>query len=475
MAAYETTVQLTQFAGVYQDGEGMNLNLKYATDAINCDTTGGCLRPMRKGTKIQGDLPSPIGTLMHLYQRFWPIESERDILVAACGTKLYYRYMTATTWTQVSGVTITNDDFDYITYESTRLGNNTPTDILLMSNADDGMLCFWGDDFSVTTVSTPHKFGIIARHMERIWGSGVKDEPDLLVYSAPYDPFDWEQDDENPEDGAGEIRQPSWDGDSFVALRNYGSYLLAFKKERVWRVLGTNPGEYILREQLGGGAVVENTVVVDGGTAFMLGFNGIMAYDGTEVYTFADRNIKRILDRINPATRDKATAIIKDNVYLLALPLDNATDNNAILEYNIREKTYNLRYGVSVRTFLRIQDKVYYTSAASPYSVILLDGGSALPVRWVSGFQDLQAKNITKSGFIVYLSVEAPEPMALDVTIETEKKKKVKTYYVRPGGKVKRLMFGLMGKRFRIILESNTDIQWYIAGGVQISCELDED
>ena len=107
------------------------------------------------------------------------------------------------------------------------------------------MICIRGDDLTAYTVETPRKFGVIARHAERIWGGAIAEEPDMLVYSAPYDPFNWEQNDAIPEDGAGDVLQPSWDGDSFTALTSFGSQLVAFKHNKVWRVLVTDPGQYV--------------------------------------------------------------------------------------------------------------------------------------------------------------------------------------------------------------------------------------
>lgn len=153
-------------------------------------------------------------------------------------------------------------------------------DVLLLSNAQDGMVCVRGDDMSVTRVETPRKFGVIARYAERIWGGAIEDDPDMLVYSAPFDPFDWSANVEIPEDGAGDILQPSWDGDSFTALMPFGSQLIALKRERVWRILGTDPGEYAFKEQYGGGAAFAGTVAVEGERMLMLGREGLLQYDG---------------------------------------------------------------------------------------------------------------------------------------------------------------------------------------------------
>ena len=68
---YETTVQIDSFAGFNQSVGDRGMNLKYAVDGENFNTTGGLLRSMDEGREhIPAALPAPIGTLMLLYRRF---------------------------------------------------------------------------------------------------------------------------------------------------------------------------------------------------------------------------------------------------------------------------------------------------------------------------------------------------------------------------------------------------------------------
>ncbi len=112
-----------------------------------------------------------------------------------------------------------------MTYEVNTDADGEPTeapiDVLLLTNAEDGMLCVYGNSLEVKAVpimpgGTELRFNVMARHAERIWVTGNPDDPDKLMYSAPYDPFNWIQNDEEPADGAGDVLHPSWDGDSFV-------------------------------------------------------------------------------------------------------------------------------------------------------------------------------------------------------------------------------------------------------------------
>ena len=274
--SYETTVQIDSFSGFNQSAGDRGVAMRFAVDGENFSTTGGMLRSMDDGQEhVPAALPAPIGTLMMLYRRFRRNDvwfTDPELLIAAAGSKVYARGLRSKgqlfeEWYEIYDG-ITNDKFDYVTYETStywtkegkRVAPGTegasevtaadPIDVLIMTNADDGMFIVYGDSLDVvpytvkpSSTTVEKKFGVLTRHAERIWGAAIPDQPDMLMYSTPFEPLNWEQNNEYPEDGAGDIQQPSWDGDSFVALRTYGSYLLAIKKNRVWRVSGTNPGE----------------------------------------------------------------------------------------------------------------------------------------------------------------------------------------------------------------------------------------
>lgn len=510
---YETTIQVDSFAGFNQSAGKNSMPMKYAVDGENFSTTGGLLQSMDGGQEhVPPALSAPIGTLMLLYRRFRMndvFHNEPELLIAASGDKLYARPLNSKgtpleEWYEIySG--IQNDKFDYVTYEANsywtlngeRVAPKTegavevlaenPIDILIMSNADDGMLIVYGDSLDVTpykiqpsTTEVEKKFGVLTRHAERIWGAAIPDQPDMLMYSTPYEPLNWEQNNDFPEDGAGDIQQPSWDGDSFVALRVYGSYLLAIKKNRVWRIAGTNPGEYYMKEQFGGGTIVENTVVVYNDYMFLLSYDGLMMYDGTAVQPFRQQYIKDIMARLNWAKVGGATAAMRGTIYCLALPMDGSDINNAILEYDTQERTFNLRYGVYVSSFLPYENMLYYTDSRDNLvpggvagRVMKLDGnGTALPMRYITAYQDLGYKSVTKSGFEIYLVADA----AINVTagIRTEKKIKKKSVTLVPN-KAKRLRLNAVGRSFRFELEIPGGTAWKMGTGFQINMELDED
>lgn len=495
--AYDATSFYPEFRGLQQYTDAPNSDPRYAVDACNMDTTGGGLRPLGAPQLLPGgQLVAPIETLALLHRRWYTDPADRDLLVAATQGKLYARTLTEDAWTELdppAGVgPWQGTEWSWCCYEINEPGAAAPIDVLLMSNALDGMIMIRGDTLAVSLVPAPKKFGVIERFAERIWGGDIIDDPDMLVYSAPYDPTDWEARIEIPEDGAGDILQPSWDGDRFTALKSFGSQLIAFKRTRVWRILGTDPGEYTFKEQYGGGAPYASTVAVDGERIYMLTDRGVAVYDGASVNPFGQEYAQQIFQRMNKAAMDKACACAWQGRYYCAIPLDDSTECNAVIVYNALENTWLLHTAVAVSSFLPTDDRLYFTSPTSPSSVYLWNtdswasGCSVGPSRWVTPWNDLSYKSIVKGGYEVYLLPEVQdEPVNLRISVQTEKKIKTKTYTVQPlteeqkllgkSHKQKRLHFGGSGRRFRLIIECDSTAPWRLVGGLMVVSETDPD
>ena len=491
IGAYSGTLMIPEFKGLNQYGDGIGTDPRYAVEAVNALTTEGILRPMAKCEMLPATLPKPIQTLALLHRRWYTLDEAKDLLIAACDGQLYYSNTNAAEWRRLplpSGwhqEYYDEDNWSCVAYEINPEGSDAPVDVLLMSNAKDGMILVRGDNLTTEKVPTPKKFGVIARHAERIWGTAIENEPDMLVYSAPYDPFDWKQNDEIPEDGAGDIMQPSWDGDSFTALTSFGSQLIALKRTRVWRVIGTNPGEYIFKEQYGGGTALAKTLAVEGTRMLMLGRDGLVQYNGESVAPYYQDYARLVFERMNRNAMDQAVGCLYRNVYYCALPLDGSNVNNAVLMLNIQERTWLLREGVKVEFFLPTESALFFTSSSYPGRIYRWkedswEEGNPVAMRWVSPWQDFGRKDVAKGSFTVYMTVECEEAVDLRIGIQTEKKSKFKTLTFQPPAKgqlpkQRRVVFGGNGRRFRVLIEGNGTSRWRMIGGVQVEAETDTD
>lgn len=509
----EYSVAIGNYKGLYQGGDGVNDSLSYALDGENFDISDGAISNKFDVEPLPGDISgSTIGTLAALYRRFFTpgmgSDEDQTLLVASAGAKLYARAVNENSWQEIHSGFV-NDDFDYVAYETsvyyvdkqapgyptteTRVAkylfdadgsryemktSDAPIDILLITNADDGMWCVYGDTREVVYAkvqpagaASETKFGIITRHAERIWGGRIAADPDMLMYSAPYDPFNWDANEDIPEDGAGDVRQPSWDGDSFLALRTMGSYLIALKKNRIWRIIGTDPSTYIFKEQYGGGTINENTVAVSNDYMLMLGRDGMYIYDGTTVSSFRHRFVTRFMDGVNWNAIDKACAVMNSTVYMLSLPFGDSLTNNRVLEYNIVDKTFTIRT-IDARTFLSINGDIYFTSTQYPGRVLTLSKTECLPFRWESAYQDLGYPGCRKSGFSFHITSNINMPMT--VTIITERKEKTKTVMLI-GDKTKRVNVNTNGRRFKVRLSSDVKSHFTLLGNITISMDLEWD
>lgn len=486
---YDATVRIPTFMGLYQGGDQMSGDPRYAFEAVNVDTESGSLRPAAMPILLPQRLGAPIETLVRFVRR-WAEGTSRtgelegkEMLVAASGGKLYWTDAESTVWTELSmpeGVAeYQSNHWSCVTYEENPPGAENPIDVLLMSNTKDGMICVHGDDMRVTKVTTPKKFGRIVRSNERVWGGAIEEDPDMLVYSAVYDAMDWEQNSEIPEDGAGDIQQPSWDGDSFTALVPFGQQLVAFKGTRAWRIIGTDPGEYTFQEQFGGGTRYPDTIAVQGYAALMMGDDSLRMYDGSSVFDYMRGYADDIFRRITPEAKHKATACIYKGVYYLALALDGDLENGAVLKFNTREKTFLLYEGVHVNSFVPCQNALYFCTSTEPGRLYRwgenAEESGAMPCRWVSLWMDMGAKDVQKGGFTAYVAPDTPLDAEIELTIETERKTKTKKVKLLASDKYKRVQISAKGRRFRYIIESKGRTAWAFKGGIQLTAEIDQD
>lgn len=516
LGAYDANVVLPVFKGLNQADIGLNPDIRYASEVENMETPHGVLQPQSAVQMLAGEFEARVETLAVLHRRWYSGGGSKTWYVAACNGKLYQKQEgSQIDWAVIpTAHDFNSNQWSYVTYEVS--GQSGTIDVLLMSNAEDGMIMIVPPDrpsiindyaeytinqlanLTINELASPawvvqsvdtngYKFGTIERYGERIWGGAIPDEPDLLVYSAPYDPTDWDQNEDIPEDGAGEVRQPSWDGDKFYAMSRIGDSLATVKKNRIWQVLGLNPGEYVFKEQFGEGTEYFNTVALDGERIYMTGRNGPIIYDGVSATPFARNQIEQIWKRVNLAALDQMCGAVHKKKYYLAFPTGDSAVNNSMLVFDLEEGSILYYTDFYIEAFLHSDEHLFATSSTVPGRVleIISDSWSAgvardIPTKWVSPWMDFGQKKIQKGGFDLYFIPEVKDQeVELIFTIETEKKAKTKRYTVLPSDREsrgKRLHFGGAGRRFRVIIETEgSSAPWRLIGGLQMVVETDPD
>ena len=477
--------------GVYQAAGDTNVGTDYAYNAVNMRTERGLLATSYGIGHTQfAKLEAKISTLERFYRRNKP--NDPEVFVAAAGGKIYTFTAGSNSWVE-RGSGYMSDEWSCVTYEVVEDGQTV--DILIMSNALDGMIAVYGSDLHVAkqdlTLGEGYsqvKFAVLGRHAERIWGIGDKANPDTIFYSRPYNPFDWTNDIEKPALGGGMIQQPTWDGEAFIALKPFGGYLLAIKPSTCFEIRGTDPSSFTITEAYGtDGPVNAKTVCVDRMNMFYLSNGGLGRYDGGSLSLLSRDALYETMRMRADEIADKATACVCDHVYYLALGVHDDTgsplqENNAVIEFDTERGTFMLRKGIRVRDFYALNGVVYYTQADAPYEVLRYNdkeaqGNLGLPVEsvWETAWLDL-GKAYVKRDFVLRFTADADtDDTPVEISIITERREKLKPVILAKERRDYRVKIQNAGLRVKLRFRSNKASGWRIYGGVQVEYSYDQE
>ena len=477
--------------GVYQAAGDANVNPEYAYRAENMRTERGLLATSFGTSRAFAALGAPIETLERFYRRNRPEDPE--VFVAGAGGAIYTYTMGTEGWVK-RAEGFSSDRWSCVTYEAVE-GEET-VDILIMSNAQDGMAVIYGDDLRVEK-KTLHigedyadvRFAQLGRHAERIWGTGAPGYPDDIFYSRAYDPFDWTGMADTPEMGGGVIKQPTWDGDAFMALAPYGGYLLAVKERTIFEIRGSDPSSFTITRAYGtDGPLQARTICTDRLQMLFLTDDGLGLYDGTKMDILSRDALHETMRMRMEGMEHAATACLCGQTYYLALCVkenadDVLTQNNTVIEFDTQRGTFMIRKGIRVRDFFVMNSEIYFTQADAPYEVLRYndrESGSYLgePMKslWETPWLDL-GKALMKRDFVLRFTADADENgVPLRLTIETDRGAKTRTMLLGCRRTDYRVKIQNSGLRIRLRFESTERAAgWRIYGGVQVEYSMDEE
>ncbi len=488
--SYEGRFSIPTPKGVYQAAGDTNVDTDYAYRAVNMRTERGLLATGYGTSRAFPALGVPIETLTRFYRRSRP--DDPDVFVAGAGGAVYTYTMGTEGWV-VRSEGFLSSRWSSVTYEAVQDGETV--DILIMSNDKDGMIVVYGDDLRVEKKALrigdgyeDVKFGVLGRHAERIWGTGAPGYPDDIFYSRPYNPFDWTGMEETPEMGGGMIKQPTWDGDSFMALTPFGGYLLAVKPNTVFEIRGSDPSSFTITQAYGtDGPVQERTIGVDRLRMFFLTQGGIGLYDGSTLELLSRDALHETMRMRMEDTQEMATGCVCDHVYYLALCVkekenDVIRENNTVIEYDTERGTFMIRKGLRVKSFFALDGRVYFTQADAPYEVLRYNDentgsymGEAMECLWETPWLDL-GKAMMKRDFVLRFTADADEnDVPLELTVKTERREKTKTVMLGKERRDYRVKIQGSGVRMRLRIHSGRRAAgWRIYGGVQVEYSMDE-
>lgn len=488
--SYEGSFSIPTPKGVYQAMGDTNVDVNYAYRAENMRTQQNLLATSCGTSRAFPALGAPIETLERFYRRTRP--DDPDVFVAGAGGGIYTYTMGTEGWVLRAEGFLSNR-WSCVTYEAVEDGETV--DVLIMSNAQDGMIAVYGSDLRVEKKKleigddyADVRFAVLSRHAERIWGTGAPGYPDDIFYSRPYDPFDWRGMSETPEMGGGMIKQPTWDGDAFISLNPFGGYLLAIKPNTVFEIRGTDPSSFTITQAYGtDGPVQADTICVDRLQMLYLNKSGLGLYDGSTLQLLSRDALHETMRMRMEGTENIAAACVCGHVYYLALCVkenegDVLSENNTVIEYDTERRTFMILRGLRVKDFFALDGVVYFTQADSPYEVLRLSDpksgsyqGQPIKSLWETPWLDL-GKAMCKRDFVLLFTAEADEDnVPVKLTIATQRREKSRTILLSARRRDYRVKLQNSGTRVKLRIESGGRAAgWRICGGVQVEYTMDE-
>ena len=455
--------KIKNFAGgLNQSADDSLLSVNQSRDAQNVDVSSGTLKTISGYSKyIATAAPAGITRLMKFYKNNTSTGAVTSYLLAATATAIYY--WTGSAWSALA-TGLTSGDWDYLNYQI------SSTDVIIMGNGSDVMKKWDGTTFS-NLGGTPPVAKSISLHAERLWATGVKAYPNTVYYSDDLNPENWT----GGEDAAGEVYLPTWDGGVCIGVSNIFSDLVIFKTNNIFRVVGTYPSVYEVKQVYSSvGAIAEKTIVSGNDRAFFLSKDGLYYYNGVSAYPLLGDMAKDVV--INPAYAKNAVSIIHKNVLYCAFPEGNSTANNAVFVYDLLNKNLMIWRGLAVTDFMEYEDKLLFTDSTG-YVYTMDDNavtfdGTNINAYWETPWQDLDAFRVTKTADTLYFYAKGNGIMRVDVTFDG--KTKTKNVTLSPSGKLHSLSLNLEGRRFKMKF-SNVSGSNFELKQPELTYEADED
>lgn len=456
---------ITAFKGYNQFINEQLLESGYTIDAQNFVVDDGRLTVTKGNTKfVQEKVPGGVGTLMAFYKNHETGKVTKT-LIAASPTEIYKYDDKGKKWVSLKSG-LRSGFYSFLNYQQGM------DDIIIMTNGIDPMYKFDGENFTELG-GVPPRCQSISLHYERIWATVDLSMPNRVYYSDDLDPENWR----TGEHDAGFIELPTWDGGVCIGLSTIFDDVVVFKTYNIWKIVGTYPGEYqVLQVFSSTGAIAPKSIQDAGTVCLFLARDGIYVYDGMQTQLIS-QPIKNIIKNMNLAYANKAVGIFYDNRYILAIPEGDSTENNCIIEYNLDTKSFIVKRGFNVNTFLVYDDKLIFSNN-NGYILEYDKGdtfdGKPIEAYWETPYTNLGAPNVKKRSTEIYLTLEKLYGDKLKIDVIFDKKSRTVIGTLPEVKTDKRFRIRGQGRHFKIRF-SNVDGSRFSLAMPQLHYDTDRD
>lgn len=248
----------------------------------------------------------------------------------------------------------------------------------------------------------------------------------------------------------------TWDGGVLLGISNIFDDVVLYKTHNIFRVIGTYPEQYELRQVFATrSAIAERSIVSEGTLAFHLCSDGIYVYDGTQAQPLCGERIKRYFRSLNQEALPGACAeVYRDKLYM-AVPEGTSAVNNAVIEYDILNDSFMLRRGMQVTQFLEYEDRLLFCGQDG--YVYAFDEGASYDGRDIEAvyetpWEDLGRRDLTKTLLELYAVAEGTGRLLVTLITDTMQRRYTVDLPRKP--EVVRLPVFAEGRRFKLRFEN---------------------
>lgn len=312
----------------------------------------------------------------------------------------------------------------------------------------------------------------IELHSSRLFAAGDAEHPSRLYWSQPAGDTrsieDWAQDEVSAAASGGHVEVGNTSQEPIVGLCALSNQLLIFKRSSIYRLLGSTPEDFNIvqvnwkTEQAGNTGIAKY-----GDVPFWLTNSGMYYHNGNQA-TLAG-NARMIRNILAGCDLSACKAVeCRDRLYF-SCRLDGSACDNAIIVYNMVEKTYMLRRGFSVIDLASSHGKVYLINDHR-YVYLFNDGdtydGEPIHAYWVTPESDLQQKDTEKTIRKLYLRGEGE---SIVITTKVGMAERENRWYL-PQNAEEVLNIPLLnsGRTFRLRIENEAGNWFRLLGGIEI-------
>lgn len=401
--------------------------------------------------------PAPVGSLM----KFCQDAGDKYLLAASGGRVLYWDPSAGEggDWTEI-GSGFSTDAFDFLNYQ------NGDTQIVILGNGIEATQKWVGPNEGGTALEAlggdPPKMKRMALHFARLWGIGDSENPNTASYSNEKNPEDW---DDSEEDKAGSVEVLTWDGGVLLGISNIFDDVVLFKTHNIFRVIGTYPGQYELRQVFATkSAIAERSIISEGPLAYHLCRDGIYVYDGTWAQPLGGDRIKAYFSTLNQEVLAGACAGAHNGKLYMAVPEGDSTVNNAVIEYDILNGSFMIRRGLTVTQFLEYDGRLLFCGP-NGYVYAFDEGvdqdGGVIEAVYETPWEDLGRRDLKKTLDELYMVAEGKGRLLLTLITDCMRRRYVVTLPRR--AEVVRLPVFAEGRRFKLRFENAAGASFTIA------------